>query len=556
VRGPLTLLICALTGLVVGGWVGHRQTSNVWPELSQLHLVWTCAVGWAVGIAVGLLASRVSAARARPGSQAQSGCQRVAGAGAVALAVLPLALWLTYSTPGGLMREAAPLHRALGERRPNIILISIDALRPDLLGCYGNASGLTPNLDAFAAESTVYEAAYAPAPWTLASFGALLAGQTPSSSTTMKQSDEHPLAYVQRARLYEDVPLLPERLWSAGYRTAAELTNPFLTEHFGWGRGFDYFRNEDAADPDLLLTSQTARADTITRNAAGWVRLNHYEPFLLWVHYLDPHSPYDAPTARGWTAEDYPSDWEASRPYWEKNIASASLEVKRHYAAFCRDRYAEEVAYVDHWFGRLLDEIKADGHYNDCLIAVFADHGEELFDHRGFDHGHTLHEEVLRVPLIVKWPRAVRADATIGQTVGLMDLGETVLELAGCHTPGGQRRPALARVDGAPGGEVYSEGLLHSARQTALTTDAWKLIYTPSQTGGMGRFEVYDRTTDRGEREDLGDTDAAADLRERLRRLTDETTLAQRARGTAPGATRELGAEARRQLQSLGYLSD
>jgi arylsulfatase len=420
------------------------------------------------------------------------------------------------------MREAAPVDRLLGERRPNIILISIDALRPDFLGCYGSAAGLTPNLDAFAAESTVYDAAYAPSSWTLASFGALFTGAMPSSSTTMREIDEHPTFFVERARLLDEVPLLFEQLWSSGYRTAAELTNPFLTNQFGWGRGFEYFRNEDGADPDVLLASETTRADIITQNAGAWIRLNHYEPFLLWVHYLDPHAPYDAPGAAEATDGDYPSEWETSRACWEEHIASTSPEVKGQYASFCRERYAKEVAYVDHWVGRLLEEIRANGSYDDCLIAVFADHGEELFEHGGFDHGHSLHEEVLRVPLIVKWPRGVRADSRVSQTVALLDLGRTALELADCRSPDVESRAGLARVDGAPGGQVYSEGLLHSGRQTALTTDAWKLIYTPGENGEAGRFEVYDRAADRGEQEDLAHTDAASDLRERLRRLTEE----------------------------------
>jgi arylsulfatase len=453
------------------------------------------------------------------------------------------------------MREAAPVHRVLGERRPNIILVSIDSLRPDFLGCYGSTEGLTPKLDAFAAESTVYDAAYAPSSWTLASFGALFTGGAPSSSITMRETDEHPTFFVERARLLDEAPLLFERLWSTGYRTAAELTNPFLTDHFGWERGFEFFRNEDAADPDVLLASETARADIISQNAGAWIRLNHYEPFLLWVHYLDPHAPYDAPGAADATGEDYPRGWETSRAYWEKHIATAPPDVRRRYASFCRERYATEVAYVDRWFGRLLDEIRADGSYDDCLIAVFADHGEELFEHEGFDHGHSLHEEVLRVPLIVKWPRGVQADSHVSQTVALLDLGWTVSELAGCQSPDVQPPSGLARVDGAPGGQVYSEGLLHSDRQTALTTDEWKLIYTPGQDGAAGRFEVYDRATDRGEHEDLAHTDAASDLRERLRGLTEEAA-ARDERTAATASDTELGAEARRQLQSLGYLSD
>jgi arylsulfatase A-like enzyme len=458
-----------------------------------------------------------------------------------------MALWLTL---------AAPVQRMFGERRPNIIFISIDALRPDFLGAYGSIAGLTPNLDAFAREATVYDAAYAPSAWTLASFGALFTGRPPSLSIVMRQAGEHPTEYVDRVQLIAGVPLLSERLQSGGYRAAAELTNPFLTNHFGWGRGFEYFRNEDAADADLLLTAETVRAEVITQNAEAWVRLNHQEPFFLWVHYLDPHAPYDAPGSSNEARDEYPSEWETNRSYWEKHIDEAPAAVIERYESFCRERYAAEIKYVDRWVGRLLEQIRGSGRYDDSLIAVFSDHGEELFEHGGFDHGHSLHEEVLRVPLIVKWPRGVHADPLVHQTVALMDLNRTVLDLAVSAALKGESVRVLPRADGAPGAEVYSEGLLHTGRQTALTTDEWKVIYTPAESSAEDRFEVYHRRSDRQERRDLADTDAAAGLCARLRTVTEKMLAAQAAASQGGAPAHGPDERARRQLRSLGYLSD
>jgi arylsulfatase A-like enzyme len=120
----------------------------------------------------------------------------------------------------------------------------------------------------------------------------------------------------------------------------------------------------------------------------------------------------------------------------------------------------------------------------------------------------------------------------------------------------GESACVLPRVDGAPGAEVYSEGLLHTDRQTALTTDEWKVIYTPDESSAEERFEVYDRRSDRQERRDLADTDAAVGLRARLRAVTVGILAAQAAAAQGGAPARGPGEAARRQLKSLGYLSD
>jgi arylsulfatase len=550
-RHSAIILLLPIIGTLAGLWLGRSEWSDLWPELSRLNLAWRVGQGWLAGF----LVFAVLLLLARGGRPTKTGRWRRAVEGVlVATALAPAGLWMTLALPDGVMRKAAPRLWPLHSRRPNIVLIGVDALRADHLGAYGSKAGLTPNLDKFADEATVYEAAYASSPWTLASLGAVFTSLPPSQCIVMKAKGEEPGPYVDRVVLRKGVELLPQRLRRAGYLTAAELTNPFLARERGWAQGFRDFRNEDGWEIKPLITDDSTRAETITRNASQWLQLTHRQPFFLWLHYLDTHAPYDSPDTPAELRERYPRDWDTGRAYYYDEKRKEDALTGPRYEQFCREMYAEEVRYADRWVGELLEELQRVGGYDNSIIVIMSDHGEELFDHGGFEHGHSMHEEVLRVPLLVKWPRGVKADQQISQTVALTDLADTFLELARVPMGEIQGRP-LPRRDGEPGVEVFSEGVLYGAEQTALTSDRYKAIYH-LPASGPGRFEVYDREADRGERRDLSKTGAARDLRERLRVLT-EAVMARRVTGNEEGAPRrEVGEEARRKLRSLGYLGD
>jgi arylsulfatase len=358
-----------------------------------------------------------------------------------------------------------------------------------------------------------------------------------------------------RAALLREAPLVAEGLQQAGYRTAAELTNPFLSQRYGWERGIDWFRNEDGSNTDLLLTSQTARGGTVTEHARAWLALNRQKPFFLWLHYLDPHAPYDSPGSPENLRKQYPPNWETRRSYWYGEMAGAPAEERSRYQEFCRRMYAEEVRYADRWVGALLAELKRKRLYHGSLIVIFADHGEELFDHGAFEHGHTLHEELLHVPLLVKWPKGTEADASITETVSLASVAPTLLEVAASPKQAGAAARPLPRQDGGPGEAVYSEAPLYGADQTALTTDHYKVIYHLPADGDDGSFEVYDRRRDPGEKINLAVGPAAEELKDRLRRMTERALKARReASRDVPRAALDEGAK--RRLRSLGYLSE
>jgi arylsulfatase A-like enzyme len=352
-------------------------------------------------------------------------------------------------------------------------------------------------------------------------------------------------------KLPENRTLLSEQLQRAGYATAAELTNVFLERDRGWTRGFDYYRNEGGADG---TNSGNATAQTLTRNGLAWLTLNWRRPYFLWLHYLDPHCPYSSPDTPKELRARYPKHWVARRDRWYYGLKSAPAKRQALFQQFCRDMYTEEVRYVDKWVGELLRGLKASGTYDDSLIVITADHGEELFDHGGMDHGHSLHEEVLHVPLLVKWPRGVTADKVVTHTVPMEFIGGTLLRFAKAPAPNAPDQ-ALPMRNSQAASEVYSEGLLYGPESTALTTDRCKIIYHPYGGSGSDRFEVYDRTSDRRERHNLAGSATAADLRRHLKALSEGADrAAAQAAGDQTGAALSISDAAKRRMRSLGYL--
>ena len=555
-----SLRIAGLAGAVLGLAVGLLDWSSVWPRLSLLLVVRAAALGWLAGAilspALGWSLSRRGPAPGRP----VRASRRVARHVVTVLGLAPAVVWLAALLPNASLRHVMSGARAPDEGRPNLVLITIDALRADHVGVYGNPDGLTPNLDAFARDATRYDAAYASSPWTLPSFGAVLTSRPPSECGLKIAAPKSHTWYTGEAALPEEVPVLSEQLRRAGYATAAELTNPFLARKRGFKRGFDHFRNEDGPEVGSLTTSNTARAHTVTKNACLWLRMNRRKPFFLWVHYLDPHAPYDSPDTPEKTRADYPQEWRTGRLYWYDNMREVPENTKSRYAGFCRATYAEEVRYADRWAGGLLAELRRLGLYENSLVVITADHGEELFDHDGFEHGHSTHEEVLRVPLLVKWPSGRRAAQQVARTVGLVDLAPTFLAAAEADPMEGVWGRPLPMEDGASAGEVYSEGLLYGREQTAFTGEEYKVIYHPYAGDGEARFEVYNRRRDRAEHHDVGDTGAAAALKERLQAYTEAADSAARewhpdVAGGGSGES-QLDEHTRRKLRSLGYLGE
>lgn len=439
---------------------------------------------------------------------------------------------------------AAP--RASAET-PNVLVIAVDTLRADRLGCYGNPRGLTPNLDALAARGLRFEHAFSCAPWTLPSFASLftsLAPQEHGAGGNVKDGFRG---------LAPDHETLAERCASARWRTGAIVNVEFLGRAFGLMQGFGDVDERVFQDNDHL---RDARATTDA--ALAWLGGAQEQRFLLLVHYFDPHARYAPPRAfrerfadaRDQRDETFQFGTREQVVLWRnKRVAPSADDFAR-----AEKLYDAEVAYTDDEIGRLLRGLESNGRARDTLVVLVADHGEEFLDHGDWEHGHTLYDELLHVPLIVAQPGRVVA-GVVAQPVSALDVAPTICGLAqlspGAHFRGRDfSRVALGRAKELEGGatKLLALGNFWGPALESLRDDEWKLVRTPAAAGAPRR-ELFQWRDDPHEKTERCAGESAA-----CERLTAELELLERALATrVRGAKVELSPAERQRLRGLGY---
>jgi len=311
---------------------------------------------------------------------------------------------------------------------PSLLLITIDTLRRDRLGCYGSASIDTPHLDALAQSGALFETVVASAPTTAPSHATMMTALSPRAHGVLANGQT----------LAPNAATLAEVLRGAGYATGAFVSSAVLARRAGLDRGFDDYIEAYGRDGGKQSVSP---AESTNARAIPWLRAHARDPFFLWVHYYDPHQPYEAPGAFGAHADP---GYAGAMPEWDDKqlrdwIRSADIpaEETRH----LRARYDAEVGYVDAQVGALLAALDASGARGRTLVCVTSDHGETLGEHAGyFGHSHQLYDTTLLVPLIVSLPGRVPTRHVAAAPARLLDLAPTLLALLG--------RPALEGVEG------------------------------------------------------------------------------------------------------------
>jgi arylsulfatase A-like enzyme len=309
-----------------------------------------------------------------------------------------------------------------GAEDPNIILISVDTLRPDHLGCYGYHRDTSPNVDAFAAESRIYERCFSQAPTTRPSCGTMVTGYYPHELKIFDNADKVSPAVVTVA----------ESLREKGYRTIGVVSNFVLSKGGGFEQGFDYY--DDRMDDLEMNRGMPERiAAKTTDTAIDLLRLHHDHKFFMWIHYQDPHGPYTPRPPYDEVFLDRAVD-PIELPVNETVSGKGGIPSYQALNGF-RDyhyylaRYDGEIRYFDEHFGRLIEEIKALGLYDDALVLFTADHGEGMGEHDYyFAHGEYVYNSLVHVPLIVRL-----GEEGIGQRsdlARLVDIVPTILAAA------------------------------------------------------------------------------------------------------------------------------
>lgn len=328
-----------------------------------------------------------------------------------------------------------------GKEGPSIILISVDTLRPDHLGCYGYERATSPSVDAFAGESMLFSRCFAQAPTTRPSCGTILSGYYPHELKIFKNNDKLPVP----------VTTVTELLREEGYRTIGVVSNFVLRRGGGFEQGFDYY--DDKMDEVELVRGIPERiAEKTTETAISLLRLHHRNRFFLWVHYQDPHGPYTPRppydtmfAARANGDREVPVNESLSGmggiPSYQELDGIRSYN---HYVA----QYDGEIRYFDEHFGRLVGELKALDLYDNALIIFTSDHGEGMGEHDYyFAHGEYVYNSLIHVPLIIR--HGAREAGIREDFAQLADIVPTILGAAGITADGTLHGSDL--FEGTPG---------------------------------------------------------------------------------------------------------
>lgn len=424
-------------------------------------------------------------------------------------------------------------------RRPNVLIYLIDTLRADHLGIYGYGRPTSPEIDAFAHRATLFRHAVAQSSWTKPSVASVLTGLNPQLHGVNDRKDA----------LAEEATTLAEYLWEdGGYETAAIFTNGNLA-HMGLGQGYAHYQHlREGTDRNIHVLS-----DRLYDEARHWLdERDRSKPFFLYLHATDPHSPYTP--SRAWIERIGAEVHDFDAGTIEKVKALERGEVDETTLADLMALYDAEIAFTDHQFGRLLEELERRGLYDDTLIILVSDHGEEFFDHGWWQHGKTLYQEQLAVPLVMHLPRDRGAGLEIDSLVQHIDILPTVLDLAGIEwpadLPGRSLLPLIDRTaSGRPPVHAISYLQLDSRTAESVTTADGKLIlhhYDPSR-----RRLLFDLRLDPGEKHNLYDERPV--LAGYLLSTLEAFDLAQKIRHAPEKG--EFDPELTERLKTLGYLN-
>lgn len=464
-------------------------------------------------------------------------------------------------------RETAPFQSQAKAGGPNIILCAVDALRADYLPLYDPAVGAAmPNLAAFARDAVRFDKAFSQASWTKPSFGTLFTGLYPEAHGATSKT----------ASLSASVETLAGLLQQGGYYTKGFSNNPNMTSTFGMDRGFtDYvdlkpdplFRAPASAmnlslygllrkvflvaegklrGGRLRVTDFYQPADRVSATALDWLdsgTVPSGTPFYLYLHYMETHDPF----------------MDHSQPGVGYARARMEHPDPDRWLEPMRKAYLSEIEYLDKHLGLLFEGLKARGLYDNTVIVFVSDHGEEFYDHKGWWHGQTLYEELLRVPLVVKLPNSAGGGAVNADMARLIDVPPTLLALAGL--PKGAAMSGQPLCDAA--GAFTNSAIAWSFAQNDFEGNVLQGIRSKDRAfiqanednpRGARPAELYDMTADPRQQNNLADSPEFGEEAKRLAEVVGQFLRLIFENAPEPGAEVEVSPQLRQQLEALGYL--
>lgn len=348
----------------------------------------------------------------------------------------------------------------------NVIVVLIDTLPSRSLKAYNAKSRVkTPTLDTVAKQGTVFEASQAPENWTKPSVASILTGLYPATHGTKTDG----------AKLPDGATMLSESFKEGGFKTGSFIANGYVSDKFGFKQGWDHYTN-------YIRESKSTEAENVFKEAGDWIEKNKDKRFFAYIQTIDPHVPYDAPEqfvsmyAKG-NYEGQIAPRKTPTQLAEAKRVPPKVTFTEADKQRLRDLYDAEVSYHDHYLGLFIERLKKLDLYDDAIFVVTSDHGEEFDEHGSWGHGHSVYQELLGVPYIVRFPGVVPAGARIKQAVSTMSIFPTVLEAAGVKAPNTlENESVLSWLRGgpAPAVPVAFSDFLDDRR--VIRAGRWKLI--------------------------------------------------------------------------------
>jgi arylsulfatase A-like enzyme len=417
----------------------------------------------------------------------------------------------------------------------NVIIIAVDTLRADHLGCYGYPRNTSPNIDGFASDGVKFNACYTPSPLTTPAFASMLSSLPPYKHGAKRNG----------LSIFDRIQMLPQYLKEMGYHTGAFVSNWTLKKKLTHlDRGFDTYSEVLTKKRWFGLINPEGEAPEVNREIYKWLYRNEGKKFFLFVHYTEPHDPYVY-------HKKFDMGYNGIDPAFYPE-GSNHKKIKK---------YDTEISFVDFYIGELIQKIKDYSLYENSLVIFLADHGESFGEHDYFGHGRRLYNSCLHVPLIVKRPEDKLEGVEINRNVSLLDVAPTILSLLGYPVPDdmegenlfGQKNQRILFFE-AYKGAVHSErsDMFHlrvKPVRYGLVKDKDKLIFDEE-------FEAYDLAKDPFELTNIYDNqdktfaELATPLREFILKVQKFIEYSKKFRKQRSDLTKE---ELER-LKALGYI--
>ncbi len=391
----------------------------------------------------------------------------------------------------------------------NVILLTLDTLRKDVLGCYGNSEGLTPFLDSLEDKSIIFNRSHSVGPYTQASFPGILCSS-------------YYLEYGREKNLNSNKVLISEALKKKDVVTAGFHSNPYLSGFFGWNRGWDHYY--DSMEDDVIDTCPYIKGDVINQKADEWlskhVAQQNDKPFFLWAHYMDVHEPY-VPSQENIQKID-PSlklTDDEMMTFFRDVVLTRDASDKDN-VDLARKLYKAHVIEIDEYSKGFFDILKKHDVLKDSIVIVTADHGDEFDDHGSLSHDGRFYSELVNVPFIV-YDSSLSAGQKSDMLVSGADIPPTIMKLFDFDPdPGFKGRPILPLEDYSSDG-IFGEAigkLSHKVKETDkpayyCVNDNFKIMYREEDE----KWEMYDLEEDPKEKNNIVDSSGAASgMKEKL----------------------------------------